>query len=225
MTRRRKLRPEEEALWDIVARRAEPLRKPRVPEAEPDRAPPPTPSIDPRPALPKFRIGEGAEPPKMRDDILPGLSDRLAANPVQMDRKAFTRMKRGRLAPEDRIDLHGMTLSEAHPALISFILSSQAAGLRLVLVITGKGKNRDDGGPIPTRFGVLRHQVPQWLAMPPLSQAVLEVRESHRKHGGQGALYVYQDAEKPVEGEMWTDPAVLSYMHITALVPVPEQAA
>ena len=40
-----------------------------------------------------------------------------------------------------------------------------------------------------------------------------------------GALYVYQDVKKPSEGEMWTDPAVLSYMHITALVPVTDQAA
>jgi DNA-nicking Smr family endonuclease len=108
-----------------------------------------------------------------------------------MDRKAFGQMKRGKLRPEAKIDLHGMTLDRAHPALTRFILSAQAQGKRLVLVVTGKGKERDDGGPIPVRFGVLRHQVPQWLSMPPLSSAILQITESHVRHGGGGAYYVY----------------------------------
>jgi hypothetical protein len=62
-------------------------------------------------------------------------------------------MTRGKLHPEARIDLHGMTLAEAHPELIRFILNAQSQGLRLVLVITGKGKRRDDTGPIPQRVG------------------------------------------------------------------------
>ena len=62
---------------------------------------------------------------------------------------------------EDRIDLHGMTLDQAHPALIGFIMRSYGEGKRLVLVITGKGKAKDEGGPIPVRLGVLKHQVPQ----------------------------------------------------------------
>ena len=70
-------------------------------------------------------------------------------------------------------------------------LKMASIGRRLVLVITGKGKDRDDGGPIPTRHGILRHQVPQWLALPPLSQAILQVTPAHLKHGGHGAYYVY----------------------------------
>ena len=75
--------------------------------------------------------------------------------------------------------------------LSRFILSAYADGKRLVLVITGKGKERDDGGPIPVRFGVLRHQVPQWLALTPLSSAVLQITQAHDRHGGGGAYYVY----------------------------------
>ena len=84
-----------------------------------------------------------------------------------------------------------MTLAEAHPELIHFILNAQSAGMRLVLVITGKGKRRDDTGPIPQRVGALRHQVPQWLRLPPLGPAVLQITEAHLKHGGSGAYYVY----------------------------------
>ena len=108
-----------------------------------------------------------------------------------MDRKTFGRMTRGKLLPEARIDLHGMTVAAAHPALTAFILRSQAEGRRLVLVITGKGKRSEDSGPIPVRSGVLRHQVPHWLETPPLRQVVLQVTPAHRRHGGDGAFYVY----------------------------------
>ena len=108
-----------------------------------------------------------------------------------MDQKTFSRMSRGKLKPEGRIDLHGMTLDRAHSALSRFIMASHGSGKRLVLVITGKGKHRDDGGPIPVRFGVLRHQVPQWLSAPPLATMVLQVSEAHISHGGGGAYYIY----------------------------------
>ncbi len=108
-----------------------------------------------------------------------------------MDAKAHRRMTRGKLPVEGRIDLHGMTLAQAHPALTAFILASHARGRRLVLVITGKGRGRGDDGPMPTRQGILRHQVPAWLQSPVLRPAVLQVAEAHRAHGGSGACYVY----------------------------------
>ena len=51
-------------------------------------------------------------------------------------------------------------------------------------MITGKGSG-------PAFSGVLRSQVPQWLALPPLNAIVLQLAEAHRSHGGSGALYVY----------------------------------
>ncbi|HKL64840.1 MAG TPA: Smr/MutS family protein, partial [Roseovarius sp.] len=72
-----------------------------------------------------------------------------------------------------------------------FMLRAHGADKRLVLVVTGKGKDRDDGGPIPVRNGVLRHNVPQWLRAAPLGPLVLQVTEAHARHGGGGAYYVY----------------------------------
>lgn len=95
------------------------------------------------------------------------------------------------MLPEAKIDLHGMTMSQAHPALVNFVMRNHGRGARLVLVITGKGKSADEGGPIPVRHGVLKHQVPQWLALPPLRGVVLQVTQAHQKHGGGGAYYVY----------------------------------
>jgi DNA-nicking Smr family endonuclease len=191
MTRRRKLRPEEEDLWRIVARTARPLHphplkgKPAEVEPEPLLVPKDRPSPPDLPRLPAFRLGEMARPAAGAEPVetMPAL---------RMDAKAFGKMTRGKLLPEARIDLHGMKLAQAHPELIRFILGSHSAGLRLVLVITGKGKPKPDHGPIPQRTGVLRHQVPQWLRLPPLGPAlVLQVAEAHQRHGGAGAYYVY----------------------------------
>jgi DNA-nicking Smr family endonuclease len=194
MPRRRHLSPEEAELWRSVARTARPLHADglQMPNAvTPGPALPDTPPPAPaRPRISAFRVGERQAIPEKRD-LVPALPERLTDAPLRMDAGTHARMTRGKLQPEARIDLHGLTLAEAHPELIRFILNAQSAGLRLVLVITGKGKRRDDQGPIPQRTGALRHQVPHWLQLPPLGPAVLQVTESHLKHGGSGAYYVY----------------------------------
>jgi DNA-nicking Smr family endonuclease len=108
-----------------------------------------------------------------------------------MDHKTHRQMTRGKLSPEARIDLHGMTLAVAQPVLIRFILQAHADGRRLVLIITGKGRDGGPDAPLPVRPGALRHNVPHWLHMPPLAGIVLQVRAAHRRHGGDGAYYVY----------------------------------
>lgn len=198
----RGLRPEERELWRRIAASTRPLSGQPVaarrqqsdpkPQHEP-LAPPPSetrPEPAQRPALPLFRIGSRAEPETGRVDLATPAPEAVGQHPA-MDRKAFQRLSRGKLRPEARLDLHGMTLAEAQPELMRFILSAQAAGRRLVLVITGKGRPRDDDGPIPQRAGALRHEVPLWLARPPLSSAVLQVARAHQRHGGGGAYYVY----------------------------------
>ena len=193
MTRRRKLRPEEEALWEKVAdttERMHPAKPAFLPETETKRAKKKKPEVKTPAPITPFRVGQAAKG-KPSDDLLPAIADRIKAAPLQMDRKAFRKMQRGKLVPEARIDLHGMTLAQAHPALNGFVSTAYARGLRLVLVITGKGKDKDRGGPIPERKGALRHQVPQWLRMAPLGAMVMQISEAHIRHGGGGAYYVY----------------------------------
>ena len=177
------------ALWRKVTERTEKLDLKSLFVAEID-APQPPPTV-----LRKSKSVVLGKPTgktrKSTHDLAPSLPDQMRHVPVQMDQKAFGKLKRGKLKPEGRLDLHGMTLDRAHPALSRFILSSHKSGKRLVLVITGKGKQRDEGGPIPVRHGVLRHQVPQWLAMAPLASAVMQVSQAHISHGGGGAYYVY----------------------------------
>lgn len=122
---------------------------------------------------------------------MPALSDRVAAQPLRMDAKRHRRMTSGKLRPEAKIDLHGMTLAVAQPALIRFVTDSHGQGMRLLLVVTGKGRRRETDDVMPARMGVLKHEVPRWLSMAPLAPLVLQIREAHRAHGGTGAYYVY----------------------------------
>lgn len=186
----RKLRQDELDLWSKVAQTARVMPKatglPDKPKKPPKQ---PMVSAQPRGRETTFKLSGRAA--RMAHDLVPEVTERLSGQPVRMDRKAFRNMQRGKLKPDGRIDLHGMTLDRAHTALTRFVMSTQGTDKRLLLVITGKGKHRDSGGPIPVRQGVLRHQVPEWLRLPPLSSAVLQVTPAHISHGGTGAYYVY----------------------------------
>jgi DNA-nicking Smr family endonuclease len=186
---RKRLNKDDLSLWQKVTERTEKLDLNQLFRAEIDGPAPSAPQI--RKTTSVIMGKPNPKPRRSTHDLMPSLPDQIRKSPVQMDSKAFTKLKRGKLSPEGRIDLHGMTLDRAHPALTRFILNAHKSGKRLVLVITGKGKMRDEGGPIPVRHGVLRHQVPQWLAMPPLASAVLQVSQAHISHGGGGAYYVY----------------------------------
>lgn len=94
-----------------------------------------------------------------------------------LDRRAKRRVASGRDAIDARFDLHGLTQSEAHAELLYFLRSATARDARLVLVITGKS-------------GVLRRQVPQWLALPEFRALTIGFETAHVRHGGDGALYV-----------------------------------
>ncbi|WP_299786666.1 Smr/MutS family protein [uncultured Marivita sp.] len=184
----RKLRPEERELWQKVAHSTKPL-----PQALRRAADAPKPTVRRKPEreevdLPTaFGIGSKASLPTGQITT-PQPAPRAKPS---MDKKTFGKMRRGKLVPEARIDLHGMTLDQAHPALTRFILTSTSRGFRLVLVITGKGQRDDPHDPMPRQRGILKRQVPMWLRMAPLNSAVLDVAEAHIRHGGGGAYYVY----------------------------------
>ncbi|MCB1330997.1 MAG: Smr/MutS family protein [Maritimibacter sp.] len=190
----RKIRPDELDLWNKVVQHAEPMHPNRPLPTEPTPAEAKPAPVKQGPAMPaqkSFRVGEAAPQRGSKHDLASGIEEHMRQHPVRMDPKRYGQMKKGRLTPEARIDLHGMTLAQAHPALMRFILEAAAEERRLVLVITGKGKVRDESGPIPERHGVLRHQVPHWLNSMPLKLYVLQIAEAHLKHGGSGAYYVY----------------------------------
>jgi DNA-nicking Smr family endonuclease len=187
---RRPLSEDEERLWAAVARSVRPLRaKPTIkPSLKPAAAPsakavaskPHSARPDltrPNAAGPRFvRHAEQVPQPVVHKAKPPSPTSTLA-------RRERQQLARGKAELGGRIDLHGLTQAEAHDALLRFLRRAQAEGAKFVLVITGKG------GPGGDR-GVLRRQVPLWLALPDMRACVLGFDVAHVGHGGEGALYV-----------------------------------
>jgi DNA-nicking Smr family endonuclease len=94
---------------------------------------------------------------------------------------------RERTTVDGRLDLHGLDYDRARAALRVFVARSVAEGWRHILIITGKGYEGE---------GVLRRFTPVWLAEPGVREHVAGVSPAHRRHGGDGALYVALKARR-----------------------------
>ena len=163
--RRRKLNEEERELWDEITRSVAPLRPPPAGDPAPSRA-----KIRPAPSAlsvahaPMKKVPQPLEP---------------------MERRLRQRLGRGLEPIDGSLDLHGKTQAQAHGELLRFLRRSQVEGARFLLVITGKGSRADS-----SEHGVLKRQVPLWLAQPELRPYVAGFEQAHVRHGGAGALYV-----------------------------------
>jgi len=173
MTRRGKgLTREDWQLWSKVARSVAPMPGKSFPEEMEDALAAAGEAVSP--ALPPV-IAEARHQAEI-------LRREPAQRPV-IDRPTKKKLAKGRLAIEGKVDLHGMTQTEAHGVLLSFLHNAYAQGRRHVLVVTGKGSSMGSDG-------VLRRQVPQWFAAPAFRGLVSAHEDAASHHGGQGALYV-----------------------------------
>lgn len=183
------LSAEERVLWEHAARDLKPLKgkKPRVHGAHEADAP-------------SQRAPEQEKKtPAQRASARPQAPPKPAAPPplTALDRRKARHIGSGRIEVEARIDLHGMRQSEAHAALRRFLIEAHAKDRRWVLVITGKGSPQRTGSPREdagyggeVERGVLRRNVPRWLAEPELRAIVVGFTAAAVRHGGDGALYV-----------------------------------
>lgn len=93
----------------------------------------------------------------------------------------LTKLRRGHWVVQGEVDLHGMTTTQAHDALIDFLDHARAHGWRCVRIIHGKGLSS------PNREPVLKGKVRRWLAH---WDDVLAYCEAQRHAGGSGAVLV-----------------------------------
>jgi DNA-nicking Smr family endonuclease len=191
----RGLSAEDQALWDQVSRSVErlPLNSRHNPAIEADDAMTTAELqhlIASLPDAPRQRPAKSAravdkpKPPPPKPPVAPPPS------PVDLERRTLRRIASGRVEIDARLDLHGMTQAEAHRALRSFIRGCHDRDRRLVLVITGKGASGFDTMSQFGERGVLKRNVPHWLAEPGLRDVVVGFTEAGPRHGGAGALYV-----------------------------------
>jgi DNA-nicking Smr family endonuclease len=123
----KKLSAEDLKLWDKVTGSTQPLDKKKpVVQNTPPKKNNLRGVVKPEKVSPKIKtLSQSANEPFQRKVILEN------SQKVKMDMKAFTKLKKGKLEPEDILDLHGMTLETAFPALSSFISSAHSTQKRL----------------------------------------------------------------------------------------------
>ncbi len=175
-SRRRVLSQDERVLWRTVTRSIAPLRDGAGPDAEtePAFAEKPRPSVRKAKPIEPLALAKSAPPPL-----------------VPLSRRMCRSVARGKQDIDARLDLHGLTQAQAHSALLRFLRDAGAREARLVLVITGKGsKNLGARGDGTGERGVLKRQVPHWLALPEFRSLVIGFEDAGVRHGGEGALYV-----------------------------------
>ena len=142
-----------------------------------------------RPAKSPKAKSEQPRRAKVTPSVRPLSAGKKASQPIDLrsgekagiDGATRRRLAQGQISIEARLDLHGLTASQAERRLARFVDEAARTGVRCMLVITGKGSEGK---------GVLRRLVPLWLKTPPLSGQVLAISQARQADGGGGALYV-----------------------------------
>jgi DNA-nicking Smr family endonuclease len=178
---KRRVTPDELELWRHVAQTVRPIKCRRRATPQKDEAP-----SAPAPKTPKAKAAKPAlpvAPAKPQPPTPPKPHELKHGTSHGVDRRQAERFRKGKLAIEGKIDLHGRTQQDAHDDLLAFLRRAHAAGKRNVLVVTGKGMTT-------SKTGVLRQAVPRWLNEPAFRSLVLAFDYAEPQHGGEGALYV-----------------------------------
>jgi len=102
-----------------------------------------------------------------------------------VDRSTMERLRTGRYAWQDYIDLHGMTRDEARVAVERFMVDQRKRNHRCVLVVHGRGKGSAGGLP------VLKEKLVAWLTREGgIGTHVIAFTSARPCDGGVGAIYV-----------------------------------
>ena len=98
-----------------------------------------------------------------------------------LSKKNIRDFNKGNVFIENKLDLHGFNQVDAKNLLEDFINQSIENGKRLILIITGKGKEGE---------GVIKNNIISWLNNKSLRNKILAVNNASKKHGGSGAIYI-----------------------------------
>jgi DNA-nicking Smr family endonuclease len=154
-----------------------------------ESAPPPA-APKPRPRARMAELDEAAAREEFRhalDASLLEAGDVLSHRDERLPPRTFQRLRRGEIAVQDELDLHGADVREAQGLLRAFIVHAREHGLGCVRVIHGKGLH-GNASPFTGRDApVLKNLVDRLLRQ---RADVLAFHSAPPAQGGTGAVLV-----------------------------------
>ena len=182
--------------WARVAASVTPL--------EPLRRRAPAPKTQVRPVVQTPKPAPSAPAPTMAELLarpLPSKPAKLSPpayspspTPREEDRSGLDghwerKLRAGSLNPDFTLDLHEHTLDAAYQRLLGGLDIARETGARVVLVIAGRERPTHAADRADKR-GAIRAKLLDWLAASRHASAIAAIRKAHRRHGGEGALYI-----------------------------------
>lgn len=98
-----------------------------------------------------------------------------------IQKNVLRKLKRGQIAIQAELDLHGLFVKQAKPMVKEFISGCISKQIYAVRIIHGKGRGSRD------KYPVLKNKLNKWLQ---LDQTVLAFCSARHVDGGTGAVYV-----------------------------------
>jgi DNA-nicking Smr family endonuclease len=102
---------------------------------------------------------------------------------ITLEPLIIEKLKKGELAIQAYLDLHGLMMEEAKKKVSLFIRNSYAMGYRCLMIIHGRGLKSQEGP-------VLKNYVISWLSSGIISSYVLAFCSARPCDGGTGAVYI-----------------------------------
>jgi DNA-nicking Smr family endonuclease len=94
----------------------------------------------------------------------------------------------------NKLDLHGLSLSEANKLVKKFIIESYNIGLKKILIITGKGlrSNSKKNPYVSEKLSVLKNSIPEYIKSEVfLNNKIKKISTAPTEKGGEGAFYIF----------------------------------
>ena len=109
---------------------------------------------------------------------------KIFVKPVLLDNNLYKQFKNNHFS---KIDLHGLTVDQAHQKLIEYFSINYKKKNLLHIVVTGLG-NKTNGEEFYT--GKIRRQFPFWLDTEKFQIMIKSYSTCKIQHGGLGAFYI-----------------------------------
>ena len=177
---------QDDFLWQELTKNVKPLKKPLFP---------------PR-LFKKLRMSVKSQESEVRLESF-GMKELVKGDISAMDKANGTRLRKGKIRPQARLDLHGFTAEQAFKALEKFIIREYNKATKCVVVVTGRGRAvMDEYGHLSINNGVLYNELTKWLNYPDIRGYIVSFTSAADFDGGEGAVYIYlrslaKDKRKP----------------------------